>query len=344
MRSITRVLVGLCALTILAAPVFAEEPGVSSDSGETSATSASGMPTESTADAGGGGDLLPPNAKAGECYARVYTPPLYKTEQERVVKRAESESVTVIPAKFETVGETVLVREAAKRIEVIPAIYEWEEEQVLVKPASTMLKEIPATYETMSEQILEKPGYTYWKKGTGPKQKLNNATGEIMCLVEVPPVYRIVTKQVVKTPASVQEIDVPAQYATERKRMMKTPPTTREIEVPAEYKTVKVTKLVEPAKEVRHPIPAQYQTVAKTVMVEKAKMEWRPILCDTNMTKGNVQKLQKALKRAGYNPGKLDGVLGKQTQVAIKKFQAAHRLPTDVQVNLETVKALHISY
>jgi hypothetical protein len=66
MRSITRVLVGLCALTILAAPVFAEEPGVSSDSGETSATSASGMPTESTADAGGGGDLLPPNAKAGD--------------------------------------------------------------------------------------------------------------------------------------------------------------------------------------------------------------------------------------------------------------------------------------
>jgi hypothetical protein len=148
-----------------------------------------------------------------------------------------------------------------------------------------MLKESPATYETVTERVLEKPGYTYWKKGTGPKQKINNATGEIMCLVEVPPVYRTVTKQVVKTSARVQEIELPAQYATERKRVMKTPPTTREIEVPAEYKTVKVTKLVEPAKEVRHPIPAQYQTVAKTVMVEDAKMEWRPILCDTNMTR-----------------------------------------------------------
>ncbi len=335
---------GLCTLAILAPPVFAEESGLSSDSGEAGITSGSGTPGESTPGGGRGGDLLPPNAKAGECYARVYTPPVYKTEHEQVLKRAESESVSVIPAKFETVEETVLVREASKRIEVIPATYDWEEEQVLVKPTSTMLKQIPATYETVTEQVLEKPGYTYWKKGTGPKQKLNNSTGEIMCLVEVPPVYRTVTKQVVKTPAGVQEIEVPAQYTTERKRVMKAPPTTREVEVPAEYKTVKITKLVEPAKEVRHPIPAQYQTVAKTVMVEDAKMEWRSILCETNMTRDNVQKLQKALKHAGYNPGKIDGVIGKQTQVALQQFQAAHHLPVDAHVNMATVNALHVSY
>lgn len=344
MRSLTGVLAGLVALTILVPPVFADESGTPSESGETSATSESGVLSEPTAGSGGGGDILPPNAKAGECYARVYTPPIYKTKHEQVLKRAESESVSVVPAKFETVQETVLVREASKRIEVIPASYEWEEEQVIVKPALTMLKQIPATYETVTELVLEKPGYTYWKKGTGPKQKINNATGEIMCLVEVPPVYRNVTKQVVKTPASVQAIDMPAEYATERKRVMKTPPTTREIDVPAEYKTVKVTRLVEAAKEVRHPIPAQYQTIAKTVMVEEAKMEWRSILCDTNMTKGHVQKLQQALKRASYHPGKIDGVLGKQTQVAIQRFQAAHHLPMDAHVNMETVKALHVSY
>jgi peptidoglycan hydrolase-like protein with peptidoglycan-binding domain len=61
-------------------------------------------------------------------------------------------------------------------------------------------------------------------------------------------------------------------------------------------------------------------------------------------SKGHVQKLQKALKRAGYNPGKIDGVIGKQTQVAIQRFQAAHHLPTDAHVNMETVKALHLSY
>jgi hypothetical protein len=73
------------------------------------------MPSEFTVIAGGaGGDLLPPNAKAGQCYARVYTPPVYKTKHEQVLKRDESESVSIIPAKFETVEETVLVREASQ--------------------------------------------------------------------------------------------------------------------------------------------------------------------------------------------------------------------------------------
>ena len=157
MRSITRVLASLFALAILAPPVFAEESDPSSDSGRgASTTSEAGMPSESTAGTGGaGGDLLPPNGKAGQCYARVYTPPVYKTKHEQALKRAESESVSIIPAKFETVEETVLVQEASKRIEVIPAAYEWVTEQVLIKLATTLLNQVPDTYETdLGHQII----------------------------------------------------------------------------------------------------------------------------------------------------------------------------------------------
>ena len=45
--------------------------------------------------------LLPPDAKAGECYARVYVPPTYKTVTEERLKRAASERLEVIPAKYE---------------------------------------------------------------------------------------------------------------------------------------------------------------------------------------------------------------------------------------------------
>jgi hypothetical protein len=327
MQPVAIISAGVLAVTFIVTPVFAEETAAPVNPGITAT-----------------GDLLPPNAKSGECYARVYTPPLYKTEYEQVLKRAASESVSVIPAKFETVEETVLVREAAKRLELIPATYEWVETELMIKPTSTVLKRIPATFESVSEQVLEKPGYTYWKKGAGPVQKINNSTGEIMCLVEVPPLYRTVTKQVVKTPASVQEIEIPAVYAIERKQVMKTPPTTREIDIPAQFKTVKVTKLVEPAKEVRNPIAEEHQTVAKTVMVEDAKLEWRSILCETNMTRDNAQKIQKSLKAAGYNPGPIDGVIGKQTQMALNQFQTDNHLPSDDYVNLATVKALQVSY
>ena len=54
-------------------------------------------------------DLFPPNPKAGECYARVLLPAKYRTAQEQVVARQESERVEVIPAQYETVDERVLI-------------------------------------------------------------------------------------------------------------------------------------------------------------------------------------------------------------------------------------------
>jgi hypothetical protein len=38
----------------------------------------------------------------------------------------------------------------------------------------------PAVYETVKEKVVDRPAYTVWKKGTGPIQKVDYATGEIM--------------------------------------------------------------------------------------------------------------------------------------------------------------------
>ncbi len=48
-------------------------------------------------------ELLPPNAKPGECYARVFVPPRYQTVTQRVLSRQASERVETIPAKYEEV-------------------------------------------------------------------------------------------------------------------------------------------------------------------------------------------------------------------------------------------------
>ena len=58
---------------------------------------------------------FPPNAKPGECYARVYVPRVYKTEQEQMLKRTASQQVDIIPAKYEEVQESVLVSQATTR-------------------------------------------------------------------------------------------------------------------------------------------------------------------------------------------------------------------------------------
>jgi g-D-glutamyl-meso-diaminopimelate peptidase len=46
-------------------------------------------------------------------------------------------------------------------------------------------------------------------------------------------------------------------------------------------------------------------------------------------TGANVELLQLALTRAGFNPGRIDGIFGPTTQNAVKRFQSANRLNPD---------------
>lgn len=417
-----------------------------------------------------------PNAKAGECYAKVIIPAAYKTESQTVTVKEASSKIEIIPAKYEWVEEKVLVKEASKKlipipatytkvsekvlvtpaekiwtrgsdakagrastsiisgaaanglnladakvgscydeyiipaqyktetekvlksdasakIEIIPAKYEWSTEKVLVKEASTKLIEVPAMYETVTEKVLVKPATTEWKKGRGPVERLDGSTGEIMCLVEVPAVYNTVSKRVLKSPSSTKKIEIPAEYKVEKVRKLvtpsqekkieipatyetvtkrvktadekvmwalkgsnaggngkatgstlclkevpavyktveqkkvKTPASTKVVEVPAEYKVIKKRKLASPATEKKIEIPAKTQVVSKKVKVTEESMQWRPVLCETNMTGTTITDIQRALQKAGHNPGTIDGVIGRQTMVAVDSFQRANGLP-----------------
>ena len=417
-----------------------------------------------------------PNAKAGECYAKVIIPAEYKTESQKVTVKEASSKIEIIPAKYEWTEEKVLIKEASKKlipvpatyedvsekilvtpaekiwtrgakknaarasasilagavanglnlvdakvggcyaeyhipsqyktetqkvlkteashkIEIIPAKYELAEEKVLVKEASSKLIEVPAMYETVTEKVLVKPATTEWKKGRGPVERIDGSTGEIMCLVEIPAVHKTVTKRVLKSPSTTKKVDIPAEYKVEKVRKLvkpaqekkieipatyetvtkriktadekvmwalkgssvggngkatgstlclkevpavyktvkqkkvKTPATTKILDVPAEYKVIKKRKLVSQATEKKIEIPAKTEVVSKKVKVAEESMQWRPVLCETNMSGTKITDIQRALKKAGHNPGAIDGVIGKQTMVAVEAFQRANGLP-----------------
>ncbi|WP_205944638.1 peptidoglycan-binding domain-containing protein [Pelagibius litoralis] len=285
--------------------------------------------------------LLPPQAKAGECYARVFVPPTYRTLTEEVVEAEASEKIEVIPARYGMVNETVLIKEESERVEVIPATFKTVEERILVREAYDKIETVPAVYGTQSERMLVKPAYTTWKKGRGPIERIDEATGEIMCLVEIPAEYRTVSKQVLKSPATTRKISVPAEYRTITKTVIDQPARTQSVKVPAEYSSVQVRKLLEPSQEKRMAIPARYQSVSVTEKVDDGRMEWRPILCETNTTPGVVTRIQSALATKGYSPGPVDGVLGPQTMSAVNAFQQANNMSSG-QLTIETVKALGV--
>lgn len=304
---------------------------------------------------------LPPNPKLGECYARVVVPPQYDTATEQVVTRAASKRIDVIPARYETVDETVVVREASKRLEILPATYKTVTEEIVVRPAGKRLVSIPATYENVTERVLVREAYTTWKRGSvwlSQAKQVRTGVGsavakgssttkglddDVLCLVEVPAEYKTVTRRVEKTPPSTQEVAIPEVRNTVTRQVVDQAATTREVDVPALTRVVKVNKLVEPAKEVAIEIPAQYGTVTKTKLVSEAKVEWRSILCETNATSAKIMEIQRALSTAGYNPGKIDGVIRGDTMRAVNAYQQAKGLPVDPYLNIETVKSLGVA-
>ena len=436
--------------------------------------------------------LLPPAAKSGECYARVWVEPQYKNYTNTVLVKEASEQIEIIPARYETVQETlltqaasykmtpvpaqydsvseqklvreaervwridrdrksapassnllaaatdhgidlslaepgmcfhehylpstfeqvnesVLTREAYDEVKAIAAEYRWVEKQVLVKEASSRLEKVPAKYETITEQVIDVPAHTVWKKGTGPIQKIDAATGEIMCLVDVPATYKTLSKRVLVSPATTRKVEIPAVYETVKTQELvseareerntvpaqysdvaltrktadakfvwhevhdRTQPThTRtgnkicltetpakyetikrtvvvkkagfeRTEIPAQYETVKVRKLVADAQEMRTEIPAEYETVSLRKLEAEGFMEWRSILCDTNMTLTNIAQIQKALLAEGFDPGRIDGVIGLETMAAVNAFQEANELPVDEYINMQTIRALNVA-
>ncbi len=287
--------------------------------------------------------LLPPNAKPGECYARIWIPPKFKTVTEKVLARGEGERLEIIPAKYETTTERILVREETERLEVIPATYKTVTERVLVKEASVRLVPVPAKYKTVTEKVLVQPGYTTWKKGRGPIQRIDEATGEIMCLIEVPPKYKIITKRVMVEPPTTKEVRVPPVYKTITKKVVDKPAQVRRIKVPAVYKTVKVVKMVEPPKVRRINIPPVYKTITKRVKVSDGRMEWREILCETNTTRAKVMEIQRKLKALGLYKGPIDGVVGHLTIQAVQAFQRKNGLPVSRYLTVRTLEALGVN-
>jgi hypothetical protein len=297
--------------------------------------------------------LLPPNARAGECYARVLLPAVTHTTSDSIVVKEASERVEVIPAVYEDGSEQVVVKEASKRIEVMPATYETATERMEVTPASKRIVEVPATYRTVTEQVLEHAAYTTWKRGSAASfvgtgvnvlQSHPVGTGEVMCLVEVPAKYQTVTRNVVDQPATGREIDVPATYTTVTRQVTKTPPSTREIEIPAVYKTVSVRKLVKTAEQRRIPIAATNATVTKTIVDSAPTLEWRTAVCDVNMTATNIAAIQRALTKDGYFNGAAGGTLNKGTFDAVNAYARAKGLASGSNfIALEVVKSLGVN-
>lgn len=323
-------------------------------------------------------------AEPGSCFVEYYTEAIYRTEALRVMVKAATQQITVLPAEYETV-----------------------EERVVIKEASSEVVDVPAVYRTVSESVLVEPARSVWQQDCGVIEQVENATGEVMCLVEVPARYETLIKTVLDKPATTKTINIPAVYRTIKVERLVRPaaeerigvpaeyttvnrqvkvsdpvffwlakgegadanavPTGREVclterpaefasveqqvvaepastkttIVPARYQTIGVQRLVSPASERRITIPARTRTVTSQIELAPARAEWKQVLCQRSMTRDIVTQLQQALKREGFDPGPIDGILGRTTFSAMESYQNAQGIDRG-GITLELLKRLKV--
>ena len=186
----------------------------------------------------------------------------------------------------------------------------------MVADAAVEKVKVPAVYTKVAvTNKVSDAGFIWRNAGVEGE---GNYTGNQICLKENPAKFKTVKKQVVDVAASVEEEKVPEVV-----------------------EAIKVQALATEASEVRTAIPAEYTTITKVNRATKERLEWKRVLCRTNMTDGINKKIQEALKAEGVYNGPIDGQISNGTRAAMKRFQESKGLATG-GITLQALEALGV--
>ena len=264
----------------------------------------------------------------------VKVPAVYKTVTERVLVAPASKvwketkchdkdcsveemmCLIDVPAVYKTVTKQVVVKPETTKTVTIPAVYKTVQTTELATPASTKTINIPATYKTLEKTTKVSDAKYVWSDSMAEKAGMSR-TSSVICKISVPEATKVVTKQVIATPA-----------------------TSKTVTIPATYKTVNVTKVVTPERTKKTVIPATYKTITKQVKVSEQSVKWMPVLCKSSMTVDTISKIQRALTAAGFKTP-VTGSLDAATKASVKAYQMKKGL-TVSGLSIDTLKRLGV--
>jgi peptidoglycan hydrolase-like protein with peptidoglycan-binding domain len=67
-----------------------------------------------------------------------------------------------------------------------------------------------------------------------------------------------------------------------------------------------------------------------------------PLASAANLSKDDIEKVQRSLNDKGFHPGKVDGVLGSRTRSGIRDYQRSEKLPVTGRLDAETAGKLGV--
>ncbi|MCB0662118.1 MAG: OmpA family protein [Saprospiraceae bacterium] len=224
---------------------------------------------------------LPQVGEPGKCYVKCITPDKFEEVTETVVVHPAYTVLETVPPTYKTVTEKVLVKEESKQLKVIPAVYETVEVEYISKEDAEKLNVVPATFMDDSKDFEVYPKTGRWEyKILADCPSANKEDCMVACYVEYPERTQTVPLKKLDKDASTTPEPVPGKNATYKKQVVKTPARVEEITIPAEYATITKTVVDEKAKTVKKTIPEVTKTVTITKLVEKGGMTvWEEVDC-----------------------------------------------------------------
>jgi hypothetical protein len=291
---------------------------------------------------------LPPQARPGECYGRVVTPPTYGRVAKKVLERAAWTETRTGRSTVERQTRKVLVKpERTERVRT-PAVYETKVSWVTKPGVKRTVREL-ARYKVVTDKILVEPARAEWRLTSAPlaygetrgHQTMLEPTGEVYCRVLIPARYDHVKRKVKVASGRTYVVQGKPRRVKVTERVQIKPAGWADKRMPAVYRTEVVKETVRPGRKevVRH--PAVYRTVQQTELVKPAGQGWALVVCGGELHPVFVQRLEWALTSAGYDAGPPDGVADAQTYAGLRLFQRDRGLAQG-QLTVESARALGV--
>lgn len=234
-----------------------------------------------------GFDPPPPAARPGQCFARTVERARFHVEHEQVLVAPGRVDTCVIPARRHLEPQPVLLEPERRETFTTPPVLQDVTETVVVRPAAVRVDVVPAQYQDVPETVMISPPRRYWRRSTGapgygpawPGQTRLEPTGEIVCLVEEPAVYRTVYRHVCVQPERRIETPVPAQTRLVVRQVVVEPARTQVRVIPARFGERQVEVVDAPERVERIDIAPVYRDVERQVQVAPERRGWTEVAC-----------------------------------------------------------------
>lgn len=269
----------------------------------------------------------PPVIRPGECWVQAVVQPRPVSKPLEIVVRDAVNDIEITPPTLETARKEIIVREEGVTYRVEPPVYKRVVEKVLVRPEVRRSVVVPAVFEEREVQIEIEGARTVMERCTSSTtRRTAEAPVQMLCAREVPARTQTVKRKILVQPETTREVVEPALYKEISRWVIETPARAVPVDIPPRTAKLRVQEVATPEQIDEQQLPPEIQHLIATRYEGQPSVVFRRAVCDTDLTPALVESLQEALRKAGFDPGPMDGKFGKRTHHALLDYQRQNGL------------------